>query len=61
MFDQMLASEQAFGTIRPMERTYVRRRLVLALAVAVMVAPSPDEVLQDIANDGIVPARPRAA
>ena len=39
MFDQMLASEQAFGTILPMERTYVRRRLVLALAGAVMVAP----------------------
>ena len=39
MFDQMLASEQAFGSIRPMERTYVRRRVALALAGAIALAP----------------------
>lgn len=39
MFDEVLATEQAFGTIRAMERTYVRRRIAVALVAAVAVAP----------------------
>lgn len=39
MFDGVLASEQAFDTMRSMERTYVRRRIAVTLVAAVVVAP----------------------
>lgn len=39
MFGNVLATEQAFDSMRAMQRTYVRRRVTLALAVALVAAP----------------------
>lgn len=39
MFGKVLATEQVFGTMAPMERTYVRRRILVLVALSAALAP----------------------